>query len=86
MASGTAASVKLYATGLQRPRVLTVKIELMSACDYQTEVVADVAREPAVAKADTEPMNNSVNGCAGTSFAPKLACFGGMTMAPLLER
>jgi hypothetical protein len=32
MASGTAASVKLYATGLQRPRVLTVKIELMSAC------------------------------------------------------
>ena len=32
MASGTAASVKLYATGLQRPRVLAVKIELMSAC------------------------------------------------------
>jgi hypothetical protein len=32
MASGTAASVKLYATGLERPRVLTVKIELMSAC------------------------------------------------------
>jgi hypothetical protein len=32
MASGTAAAVKLYATGLQRPRVLTVKIELMSAC------------------------------------------------------
>src|SRR6267142_2239106 len=31
MASGTAASVTLYATGLQRPRVLTVKIELMSA-------------------------------------------------------
>ncbi len=31
MASGTAASVKLYATGLPRPRVLTVKIELMSA-------------------------------------------------------
>jgi hypothetical protein len=30
MASGTAASVKLCATGLQRPRVLTVKIELMS--------------------------------------------------------
>jgi multidrug resistance efflux pump len=30
--SGTAASVKLYATGLQRPRVLTVKIELMSGC------------------------------------------------------
>jgi hypothetical protein len=27
-----AASVKLHATGLQRPRVLTVKIELMSAC------------------------------------------------------
>jgi hypothetical protein len=36
MASGTAASVKLCATGLQRPRVLTLKIELMSAwllCD-----------------------------------------------------
>jgi hypothetical protein len=33
MASGTAASVKFYATGLQRLRVLTVKIELMSACD-----------------------------------------------------
>src|ERR1700688_3992018 len=32
MASGTAASVTLYATGLQRPRVLTVKIDLMSAC------------------------------------------------------
>jgi hypothetical protein len=32
MASGTAASVKLCATGLQRPRVLTLKIELMSAC------------------------------------------------------
>jgi len=33
MASGAAAaSVKLCATGLQRPRVLTVKIELMSAC------------------------------------------------------
>ena len=31
MASGTAASVKLCATGLQRPRVLTVKIELTSA-------------------------------------------------------
>jgi hypothetical protein len=32
MASGTAASVKLCATGLQRPRVLTLKIELRSAC------------------------------------------------------
>jgi hypothetical protein len=32
MASGTAASVKLCATGLRRPRVLTLKIELMSAC------------------------------------------------------
>jgi hypothetical protein len=32
MASGTAALVKLCATGLQRPRVLTVKIELMPAC------------------------------------------------------
>ena len=31
MASGAAASVKLCATGLQRPRVLTVKIELTSA-------------------------------------------------------
>jgi hypothetical protein len=31
MASGTAASVKLCATGLQHPRLLTVKIELMSA-------------------------------------------------------
>ena len=32
MASGSASSVKLYATGLQRPGVLTVKIELMFAC------------------------------------------------------
>jgi hypothetical protein len=40
MASGTAASVKLYATGLQRPRVLTVKIELMSACGPIGEVAA----------------------------------------------
>jgi hypothetical protein len=32
MASGTAASVKLCATGLQRPGVLTVRIELMSVC------------------------------------------------------
>ena len=32
MASDTAASVKLCATGLQRRRVLTLKIELMSAC------------------------------------------------------
>src|SRR5262249_34428936 len=32
MASGAAASVKLCVTGLQRPRILTVKIELMSAC------------------------------------------------------
>ena len=30
MASGTAASVKLCATGLQRPKLLTLKIELMS--------------------------------------------------------
>jgi hypothetical protein len=30
--------------------------------------------EPAVATADTEPMNN-FNGCADSSFAPRLACF-----------
>jgi hypothetical protein len=28
-----------------------------------------------VATADTEPTNNSVNGCADSSFAPRLACF-----------
>jgi hypothetical protein len=48
MASGTAASVKLYATGLQRPRVLTVKIELMSACGplADTQVCASNVRFP----------------------------------------
>jgi hypothetical protein len=30
--------VKLYATGLHRPGVLTVKIELMSACGHFSEV------------------------------------------------
>jgi len=30
---------------------------------------------PAAATADTEPMNNSVIGCADSSFARWLACF-----------
>ena len=44
MASGTAVSVKLYATGLQRPRVLTVKIELMSACGTLNDIAGSTDR------------------------------------------
>jgi len=52
MASGTAASVKLYATGLQRPRVLTVKIELMSACGTLRTVPARLTMSGPEGKAD----------------------------------
>ena len=57
MASGTAASVKLCATGLQRPRVLTLKIELMSACGtFRTS--SDVRSMVAIrAKADIERLD-----------------------------
>jgi hypothetical protein len=40
MTSGTAASVKLYATGLRRPRVVAVEIELMSACGVRRDKAA----------------------------------------------
>jgi hypothetical protein len=38
MASGTVASVKLCGKGSQCPRVLTVKIEIMSACGGRTDL------------------------------------------------
>jgi len=44
MASGTAASVKLCATGLQRPRGLTVKIELMSVCGPKAKKLGTLRR------------------------------------------
>jgi hypothetical protein len=32
-------------------------------------------QEPAAVTADTELMNNSIDGCVDSSFAPRLACF-----------
>ena len=52
MTSGTAASVKLYAKGSQRPRVLAVEIELMSAVARRGPPATSASMSAARGKAD----------------------------------
>ena len=64
MASLKAASVKLCATGLQRPRVLTVKIELMSACGVRRAKAAlssGCKPHPAIAPAGSNRSSHGGN-------------------------